>query len=103
MTITKGMKINQKIRNRVLKVANFILATRSTVRDAAKEFGVSKSTVHKDVSERLAIINPELHEEIKVHLKYHTAIRHLRGGEATKQMYKGISISASEKKVKKGA
>lgn len=101
MTITKGMKINQKIRNRVLRVANFILATRSTVRDAAKEFGVSKSTVHKDVSERLAIINPELYEEIKVHLKYHTSIRHLRGGEATKQMYKGNSkFSASEERVK---
>lgn len=62
--------------------------TRKTVRVIAKEFGVSKSTVHKDLTERLPEINPELASEVKVILDHHKAIRHLRGGEATKLKYK---------------
>ena len=54
----------------------------------AKEFGVSKSTVHKDLTERLPEINPELANEVKEILDYHKSIRHLRGGEATKQKYR---------------
>lgn len=59
-----------------------------TVRVIAKEFGVSKSTVHKDLTERLPEINPELANEVKEILDYHKSIRHLRGGEATKMKYK---------------
>ncbi|SET25158.1 putative DeoR family transcriptional regulator, stage III sporulation protein D [Salinibacillus kushneri] len=53
----------------------------------AKEFGVSKSTVHKDLTERLPEINPELWKEVKEILTYHKSIRHLRGGAATKKKY----------------
>jgi len=88
METTKGMRINQKIRQRVLDIANYILQSKSTVREAAKEFRVSKSTVHKDMTERLPIINPELFEEVRKHLDYHLVVRHLRGGEATKMLYK---------------
>jgi putative DeoR family transcriptional regulator, stage III sporulation protein D len=61
---------------------------RGTVRVIAKEFGVSKSTVHKDLTERLPEINPDLANEVKEILDYHKSIRHLRGGEATKLKYK---------------
>lgn len=88
MKKTKGMRINQKIRQRVLDIANFIIETRSTVRDAAKEFRVSKSTVHKDLTERLPNINPEMYKVVRKHLNYHLSIRHLRGGESTKKLYK---------------
>ncbi len=64
------------------------METRNTVRMIAKEFGVSKSTVHKDLTERLPEINPELANQVKEILEYHKAIRHLRGGEATKIKYK---------------
>lgn len=63
------------------------METRKTVRMIAKEFGVSKSTVHKDLTERLPKINQDLASEVKKILEYHKAIRHLRGGEATKQKY----------------
>ena len=65
-----------------------IVETRKTVRVIAKEFGVSKSTVHKDLTERLPEIHPDLANEVKVILDYHKSILHLRGGEATKQKYK---------------
>lgn len=55
------------------------METRKTVRTIAKEFGVSKSTVHKDLTERLPEINPELANQVKEILEYHKAIRHLRG------------------------
>ncbi len=64
------------------------METRKTVRVIAKEFGVSKSTVHKDLTERLPDINPDLANEVKTILEYHKSIRHLRGGEATRQKYK---------------
>ncbi len=54
----------------------------------AKDFGVSKSTVHKDLTERLPEINATLAKEVKEILDYHKSIRHLRGGEATRQKYK---------------
>ena len=60
----------------------------NTVRTIAKEFGVSKSTVHKDLTERLPEINPDLANQVKHILEYHKSIRHLRGGEATKIKYR---------------
>lgn len=54
----------------------------------AKEFGVSKSTVHKDLTERLPELNSELANQVKEILEYHKSIRHIRGGEATKRKYK---------------
>ncbi|MFB5662719.1 sporulation transcriptional regulator SpoIIID [Alteribacillus sp. HJP-4] len=76
------------IKERTIKMGRYIVDTRKTVRTIAKEFGVSKSTVHKDLTERLPTINPELAEEVKSILEYHKSIRHLRGGEATKIKYK---------------
>ncbi|GIN69733.1 sporulation transcriptional regulator SpoIIID [Bacillus sp. J14TS2] len=76
------------IKERTIKIGKYIVETRKTVRVIAKEFGVSKSTVHKDLTERLPDINPDLANEVKTILEYHKSIRHLRGGEATRQKYK---------------
>ncbi|SDI46550.1 sporulation transcriptional regulator SpoIIID [Natribacillus halophilus] len=75
------------IKERTIKIGRYVVETRKTVRTIAKEFGVSKSTVHKDLTERLPDINPELANEVKLILDYHKSIRHLRGGEATKVKY----------------
>ncbi|MRG86174.1 sporulation transcriptional regulator SpoIIID [Salinibacillus xinjiangensis] len=75
------------IKERTIKIGKYIVETRKTVRVIAKEFGVSKSTVHKDLTERLPEINPELWKEVQEILTYHKSIRHLRGGEATKKKY----------------
>ena len=71
----------------VLELARYIIDTRSTVRAAAKKFRVSKSTVHKDVTERLLEINPGLASEVKDVLENNKAERHLRGGMATREKY----------------
>lgn len=76
------------IKERTIRIGNHIVETRKTVRMIAKEFGVSKSTVHKDLTERLPDINPKLANQVKDILEYHKAIRHLRGGEATRKKYK---------------
>ncbi|MFZ5827448.1 MAG: sporulation transcriptional regulator SpoIIID [Bacillota bacterium] len=72
---------------RVLDVGNHIFRTKDTVRDTALLFGVSKSTVHKDVTERLPRINPELANRVKRVLDFNKAERHIRGGAATRQKY----------------
>ena len=76
------------IKERTIKIGRSLVETRQTVRTIAKEFGVSKSTVHKDLTERLPEINPELANQVKMILEYHKSVRHLRGGEATKVKYK---------------
>lgn len=76
------------IKERVIKIGHHVIESRKTVRKIAKDFGVSKSTVHKDLTERLPEINPELAAEVKEILEYHKSIRHLRGGEATRLKYK---------------
>lgn len=76
------------IKERTIKIGRCIVETKNTVRTIAKEFGVSKSTVHKDLTERLPEINPDLADQVKHILEYHKSIRHLRGGEATKIKYK---------------
>ena len=75
------------IEERVLELAHYIISTNSTVRAAARKFRVSKSTVHKDVTERLLEINPGLAKEVKDVLENNKAERHLRGGMATKEKY----------------
>ncbi|WP_062052592.1 sporulation transcriptional regulator SpoIIID [Bacillus sp. JCM 19034] len=76
------------IKERTIKIGRYVVESKKTVRTIAKEFGVSKSTVHKDLTERLPEINPELANEVKEILEYHKSIRHLRGGEATKVKYR---------------
>ncbi|AYO31777.1 MAG: putative DeoR family transcriptional regulator, stage sporulation protein [Thermoanaerobacteraceae bacterium] len=75
------------MRERILEVAAYIIDTKATVRQAAKIFGVSKSTVHKDMTERLPEINPEKAKLVKDVLEYNKAERHIRGGKATKKKY----------------
>lgn len=76
------------IRKRVVDISHYIVDTKSTVRKAAEEFGVSKSTVHKDMTERLPRINRELARKVKRVLEENKAERHIRGGEATRQKYR---------------
>ena len=75
------------IEERVLTLAQYIIETNATVRAAAKKFKVSKSTVHKDVTERLQEISPSLAAEVKTVLDVNKAERHIRGGLATKEKY----------------
>jgi putative DeoR family transcriptional regulator, stage III sporulation protein D len=84
----EASSVHDYIKERTIKIGKYIVETRKTVRVIAKEFGVSKSTVHKDLTERLPELNPELANEVKEILDYHKSIRHLRGGEATKQKYR---------------
>ena len=74
------------IKQRVLTIGTYIAETHATVRDAAL-FGVSKSSVHKDMTERLEDINPGLYEKVRKVLDVNKAERHLRGGMATKEKY----------------
>ena len=75
------------IEERVLELAGYIIETGSTVRAAAKKFKISKSTVQKDITERLKEINPALASEVKAVLDNNKAERHIRGGLATKHKY----------------
>ncbi|SEM79290.1 sporulation transcriptional regulator SpoIIID [Lihuaxuella thermophila] len=81
------------IKERTIKIGRYFVETQNTVRMIAKEFGVSKSTVHKDLTERLPEINPDLASQVKEILEYHKSIRHIRGGEATKIKYKRKSAA----------
>ena len=75
------------IEERSVELAHYIIESKDTVRGAAKKFGVSKSTVHKDVTERLMQINPLLAKEVRGILNENKAERHIRGGMATKLKY----------------
>jgi putative DeoR family transcriptional regulator, stage III sporulation protein D len=76
------------IEERVLEVAQYIIDSKATIRKTAKAFGVSKSTIHKDMTERLPKINPQIANETKYILDYNKSERHIRGGKATKMKYK---------------
>ena len=78
---------NISIEERACKLEHYIIDSKDTVRGAAKKYGVSKSTVHKDVSERLLKINPGLASEVRAILNENKAERHIRGGMATKLKY----------------
>lgn len=78
------------IENRVIELANYIIDNNSTVRAAAKKFHISKSTVHKDVTERLIQLNGELANKVDDILKTNKAERHIRGGIATKEKYRKL-------------
>ncbi len=74
---------------RAVELGEYILENKATVRAAAKRFHISKSTVHKDVSERLREINPHLYGQVRSVLEVNKAQRHIRGGLATRRKYKG--------------
>ena len=75
------------IEERAIEIANFIIDEKATVRQTAKKFGVSKSTVHKDVTERLLQINPSLAARARIVLDVNKSERHIRGGLATREKY----------------
>lgn len=77
------------IEERAVRLAEYIIQHKTTVRAAAKAFGVSKSTVHKDVRERLPGLNRPLYLQVRAVLEENKAERHIRGGRATREKYKG--------------
>lgn len=84
---------NDEISSRAAKIAEYVVATGATVRASAKHFGISKSTVHKDLTERLKHTDNELYANVCAVLARNRAERHLRGGAATKRKY----VDAREK------
>lgn len=81
--------MRSSIEERACDLAAYIIENRATVRAAAKKFGVSKSTVHKDLTERLPHVDPGLFRQVRVLLDFNKAERHIRGGLATRRKYKG--------------
>lgn len=82
-----GFSLKDYIEERAVEIAEYIIETKATVRQTAKKFGVSKSTVHKDCTERLEQINPSLASEARKVLDVNKQERHIRGGLATKEKY----------------
>ena len=84
MSVLKG-----NIEERACDLAVYIIENRATVRSAAQKFGISKSTVHKDLSERLPLYNRPLYLQVNGILEENKAQRHIRGGIATRKKYRG--------------
>jgi putative DeoR family transcriptional regulator (stage III sporulation protein D) len=82
--------VKYTVEKRAILLGKYIVENKTTVRKTAKLFGISKSTVHKDVSERLRRVDPGLHKKVKIILEINKAQRHIRGGLATKQKYLNI-------------
>ena len=78
------------ISKRVIDEAEYMIDTKKTIREIAKVFNVSKSTVHIDLNKRLKYINSNIYNEVKKILNYHLKIRHIRGGEATRKKYENL-------------
>lgn len=86
------------ITDRAIKEGEYIIENLSTVRATAQRFGISKSTVHKDVTERLQHIDVDLHERVQKVLVVNLKERHLRGGNATKKKFERLHRAAEERK-----
>ena len=95
------MEQKSSIEERAVELAHYIIESKDTVRGAAKKYGISKSTVHKDVSERLKKINPGLAKEVREVLDENKAERHIRGGMATKLKYSHMQEKQEIKNNKK--
>jgi len=85
--LSGGTSLKEYIEERAVEAAKYIIEKKATVRQTAKEMGISKSTVHKDVTERLAAINPSLAAKARQVLDVNKSERHIRGGMATKEKY----------------
>ena len=83
------------IEERAIEIANYMIENNATVRQAAKNFGISKSTVHKDVTERLEQINPALAAEARKVIDVNKSERHIRGGMATIEKYAHLHEQAA--------
>lgn len=79
--------MNKNLCTRVKEEAKYLLETKKTIREVASYFGISKSTVHKDMQERLVTVSPELYKQVRVIFEEHLEVRHIKGGETTKQKY----------------
>ena len=79
--------MQEHIRERSIRIGQYIADSGATVREAARHFGLSKSSVHKDVSVRLAKVHPSLAAQVRRVLRYNQSVSHLRGGEATRRKY----------------
>lgn len=84
--------MKKEIISRVVEVSNYILKTKKTIREVAKIFNVSKSTIHKDISDRLLEIDYQKYQSIEEILKNHIEIRHIHGGESTKLKYEKLKL-----------
>lgn len=82
--------MRREIQQRCVMLGEYIIRTGATVRQTARIFEMSKSSVHKDVHERLRSVNPGLYEEVEEILRYHHAVRHIRGGAATRRRWRLI-------------
>ena len=82
-----GIFLKSYIEERALEIARYIIDNNATVRQAAKKFGISKSTVHKDITDRLLQVNPSLATEARRVLDVNKSERHIRGGLATREKY----------------
>ncbi len=89
-------KVKGKPEERAAQLALYMLENKQTVRGAAKAFGISKSTVHKDVTERLRKLNKPLYLQVKILLEQNKAERHIRGGQATKEKYRAGMASPAK-------
>lgn len=85
--------MNEAIRRRVLYQAKVMLEDKLTVREVAKIIGLSKSTIHKDLTEKLKLIDEDLFDEITNLLEYNKNIRHIRGGQKTKEKYESLKTT----------
>ena len=85
--IAEAFFLKEYIEERAVEIANYIIEHNATVRQTAKQFGTSKSTVHKDVTEGLLSINPTLASQTRIVLDVNKSERHIRGGMATREKY----------------
>ncbi len=84
----EGAAVKSYIEQRTMEIANYIVERNATVRQTAKQFGISKSTVHKDVSQRIVQLSPSLAEQVRLVLDHNKSERHIRGGLATREKYR---------------
>lgn len=89
------------IEERAVEIANYIIEHKATVRQAAKKFGISKSTVHKDCAQRISNINPALAADVRKVLDINKAERHIRGGMATREKY--LHLDTRTNKIQNGS
>lgn len=82
--------MKETITKRVKSVADYIISTNKTIREIAAEYKMSKSTIHKDLTERLIEVDKKRYKQVSDILDYHTKIRHIRGGESTRKKYSNL-------------
>lgn len=88
--------MREEIEERCIRIGQYIADTGCTVRQAAAHFGVSKSSVHKDMNHRLPLSSPALARQVLRRLRYNKSVRHIRGGEATRRKYRKSSADTAD-------